>query len=223
MRKEKKYIIEQDNINNIILLSKELGTLDKFSDNDASYKIDSFYRLIWQAKDARGKIRIRKYISNGKETYFLENKYKEDGKSFKKRIEIDKSRYIELLQKKDIDSLISFIAEINPEILFFMKCYIGCQMKIEDINLSYKRKAFILKIDAKEYRITIDSNLSINYQNTKHPLLSEKECVLEIKGVKLRKIIDLYRINEIASKSKLSKYRRAMIFINSKERLQNEL
>ena len=223
MRKEKKYIIKNNDINSIILLSKELGTLDEFSDNSASYKIDSFYRLIWQAKDVSGKIRIRKYISNEKETYFLENKYKEGGKSFKKRIEIDKSLSVELLQQSDINSLISCIANIDPQILFFMDFYIDFQMKIESIMLSYKRKAFILNMDHLEYRITIDFDLSINYENKNFPLLSEKECILEIKGVKLRKIINLYHINEIASRSKLSKYKRAMIFINSKVRLQDEL
>lgn len=216
LRKEKKYIVDVKDIDDVILLSKKIGHIDKYSGKDSSYDVESFYRLIWETDTASGKIRLRKYSADGKVTCFLENKYKKNGNSFKKRSKIDTSVYSQLIKQNNINSTLRDIYKINSELLFFINEK-NSQLKLEQIKLFYKRRAFLLEINGNEYRLTIDSDLSIDYNNSKIRIIPQQKCILEIKGKKLKPIQELYKLDRFANRCKISKYKRALYFINSKE------
>ena len=83
-------------------LCQKIGIIDQHSDDSNSYTVISTYRLIWKSNDQKGKVRLRQYIVNNHRAFFLENKYKQNGQSYKIRIAIDEITYKELRKPQNL-------------------------------------------------------------------------------------------------------------------------
>jgi len=219
MRQEKRFIITNQNKNEIISLAKKLGESDSYCDSNDSYNIESHYRLIWKTEDQKGKIRLRKYTVNASCDYYIENKFKINGSNDKKRIAISEEQYKTILVFGTIKEIVEYIRHEFPEILFFIDDD-SCEIEYDSIHLCYSRNAFHVIINDKKNRITIDSNIDIIHNGSKLSMFSENECIVEIKGNATEKLIETFQMDEIGRKRKNSKYRTAKKILKSNNSIQ---
>lgn len=185
-RKEKKYVLSSSQFEQLITLIKPYITEDEYpSQTVHSIYLDTpsflLIRNSIDAKKYKEKIRLRGYgtVENNSKV-FLELKKKLNGIVYKRRLSLPLNVAEEYIQ----NGIVPDSSQIMQEIEAFMRFYNRPKPKIA---ICCERLSFIAK-DDKNLRITFDTNiryrfdnLSLTHSPTGTPLLSDGECVMEIK------------------------------------------
>lgn len=190
-RTEVKYIIDNKDTNTLLICLNKKARIDSHCVNGI-YHIQTIYLLDWKALGLKGRIRVRKYTSGDENSYFIENKYKNNICQYKKRVKITEDKYMEIISNPS-----NFITSNNiayKEIFFFINCS-NVESKEIFFNISYIRKAYYIQINNEEVRITIDSYLRTQLDNNFCSLFEKNYSILEIKGKNVNdKIIDIFNL-----------------------------
>ena len=187
-RVEKKYLLNEEQYHNLIILINEYMNHDKFYKSTICniYFDTDDYELVRTSIEKpiyKEKLRLRSYnVPSLDDEVFFEIKKKYNSIVNKRRITLSLKDYYKYINMEKISNKDS---QISKEIIYMIKHY---NLKPK-VFLAYDRKAYISKQD-KNLRITIDNNIrSRNYDlklehGDKGELLSdEKYYLMEIKSL----------------------------------------
>lgn len=166
MRKEKKYIVNQEQMHKLCQVLLQHMNYDRYCQNGQWYLIRNVYldtvdnhliRLSTNKPYYKEKMRIRKYgtYGDGVDNYFLEIKKKTGGIVSKRRVKLKKDELNAFLFHKTMPSYSDYMTnQVLNEFLYFLS-YREVQPAV---YLTYERLAFFGK-DNKDFRLTFDRNL----------------------------------------------------------------
>lgn len=187
-RVEKKYLLNEEQYHNLMILINEYMNHDKFYKSTICniYFDTDDYELVRTSIEKpiyKEKLRLRSYnVPSLDDEVFFEIKKKYNSIVNKRRITLSLKDYYKYINMEKISNKDS---QISKEIIYMIKHY---NLKPK-VFLAYDRKAYIAKQD-KNLRITIDNNIrSRNYDlklehSDKGELLSdEKYYLMEIKSL----------------------------------------
>ena len=181
-RVEKKYILNEEQYHNLIILINEYMNHDKFYKSTICniYFDTDDYELVRTSIEKpiyKEKLRLRSYnVPSLDDEVFFEIKKKYNSIVNKRRITLSLKDYYKYINMEKISNKDS---QISKEIIYMIKHY---NLKPK-VFLAYDRKAYISKQD-KNLRITIDNNIrSRNYDlklehGDKGELLSDEKYYL---------------------------------------------
>lgn len=192
-RVEKKFIIDQDQYEDILNTIKSKMEFDPYCLDGKTYKVQNIYfdslqndlaSLSIRRPVFKEKVRVRKYQES--DLVFLELKKKFDGLVGKRRVVITNEELDKLINHHEIPLRESFLdKEALNEIKRIMNIY-----KLEPrVYLSYDRLAFFDK-DKPNFRISFDNNLhsrrerfTFNDDSSTFTLLEEGKYIMEVKSM----------------------------------------
>src|SRR5574344_2079668 len=188
LRKELKYIITQNQKEELLKALNDVITYDEFCSDGKEYHINNVYfdtlnndvvRTSIAKPMYKAKLRLRYYDSTS--TYFLELKKKFQGVVFKKRIEVTKDEYDNfkdnmILPTREDYKSVSVLNDIKVFLDTFPK-------ESGNIYLGYDRLAYISTLESSPYRLTFDSHVAAyNIREQKWcDILRDDEVLMEIK------------------------------------------
>ncbi len=195
-RYEKKYLLNENQYNQMTKLISVYMNKDKFNQNDKKYLISNIYydtnddyliRQSLQKPKYKEKIRLRSYGPKTDDDYvFLEIKKKYNGIVNKRRTKLTLREAKELIEFGKVEEKEYMNIQVLEEIKHFLSLY----SVVPKLYLSYERVAYFAKSD-NDLRITIDTNirtdrerLSLNQMNIGAKLLEDNKYLMEIKSSK---------------------------------------
>ena len=187
-RVEKKYLLNEEQYHNLIILINEYMNHDNFYKSTICniYFDTDDYELVRTSIEKpiyKEKLRLRSYnVPSLDDEVFFEIKKKYNSIVNKRRITLSLKDYYKYINMEKISNKDS---QISKEIIYMIKHY---NLKPK-VFLAYDRKAYISKQD-KNLRITIDNNirsrnydLKLEHGDTGELLSDEKYYLMEIKSL----------------------------------------
>ena len=194
-RYEKKYLINQEQYNELLIKLTEYMNPDEHCKSGENYSI---YNIYYDTKDNivishsiskptyKEKLRLRSYYipKSTTDKVFLELKKKINGIVNKRRVVLtleEAKRFVELGEKPIPKDAIS--EQVINEIAY----YLSNNKVYPTVYISYSRKAFFGK-DDRDFRLTFDSkiitrrnSLSLEYGSFGSELLEKNQYLMEVK------------------------------------------
>lgn len=212
-KNEIKFLINEIEYEKIKSWIKRIGYLDENCKSD-SYKIITGYILRWNNKikheyKETSKLRIRRYFGSENNQIYLEEKRKRNGIVIKKRINIS-----EIVAKQYfLCNSINEIKKLNEDNQFKLDDEVYINGDLIKKCISYSREPYIINFNKNNYRVTIDSNISLISDNNNFFLDniydnendSFKRHILEIKGDNIELITSKLRNEYSLIPQKISK------------------
>ena len=162
-RIEKKYIVTEEQKNQLIAIISEYMELDPFCKNQSTYRIQNIYydtptneliSLSVRKPRYKQKLRARKYL--GTNFCYLEIKKKSEGVVGKRRLKLSMQEVDDFVLRGVKPQRESFIDKhVIGEIEYLLSLYKGIQ---PSTFISYERLGFFAKND-HELRITFDNQI----------------------------------------------------------------
>lgn len=193
-RIEKKYIVTEEQKNQLIAIISEYMELDPFCKNQSTYRIQNIYydtptneliSLSVRKPRYKQKLRARKYL--GTNFCYLEIKKKSEGVVGKRRLKLSMQEVDDFVLRGVKPQRESFIDKhVIGEIEYLLSLYKGIQ---PSTFISYERLGFFAKND-HELRITFDNQIHAKRNNFEWDkddyeikLLEDGLYILEIKYI----------------------------------------
>ncbi|MBR5933829.1 MAG: polyphosphate polymerase domain-containing protein [Treponema sp.] len=196
-RVELKYILTQDDVDNLIPLLSEKMNSDAYNPDGKTYPVSNVYfdtdsdELIIKSLEKpvyKEKLRLRSYgqVKDKNETVFLEIKKKFDGVVYKRRSLFTLETARQFLK----DGTVPDNDMVNRQVLFEIKDLMKRYDLKPKVYISYDRLAFFGKED-DDFRLTLDKNILTRREDLfldspvyGNSLLKEGEWLMEAKAFK---------------------------------------
>lgn len=188
-RQETKYILKNDQLNNLLLVIDKRMSFDKYCASGMSYPVNNIYfdnsnfyvvrRSIDKPK-FKAKMRLRQYGSEDK--YYLELKRKVQGVVYKRRICLNSREKDSFLERLELPQRQEYLDRIiTREITNYLRVTPGLK---PSVGICYDRLAYV---GPNELRMTVDNNLRASREWEKlsssrgRELLPSDTFLLEVK------------------------------------------
>ncbi|MDP3486905.1 MAG: hypothetical protein Q8S19_03095 [Bacillota bacterium] len=178
MRLEFKYYIPIDLGARLMELCAKHGTLDGYGTDNKGYTIVSIYKNVWAEEKLSGKLRLRKYVSLARTSFFLEEKVRIGSCIEKNRIPLTERQYIDLIATEQKESLQKLV-NLSDLPYFSFAAHGG---SFETIAICYDRVPWQVRLNGVDFRLTLDNQVFFVNGIQKHRLIPEEVMILEVKG-----------------------------------------
>jgi hypothetical protein len=180
MRMEIKYRLPSSDVDNIIDFSDKYGTADKYCLDGQGYVIQSTYIYEWREyfKGLKGKLRLRNYINDNQNSFFIEEKVKFGIWGSKNRCAISKQEYKKIKNISDTKSLRE--QSCVDKLVFFRSS--ATEGDLLNLTIRYYRNAWTVKYRNTKFRLTVDKDIECYLCSGFKKIVPSDVYILEIKG-----------------------------------------